>query len=348
MPLKVVWRDGFAHLHGTIAGQRIRESARTRDEKIAEHVRAEREARLTKASIYGADNEATFADACVLYLKEGKRRRYTVPLIKAFGHRRLATIKPGELRAFATKIYPEAKNSTRNTCVLKPARAIMNFASEHGLCAPMRVKGFYEAAVERPAADRAWIDAFMAAATDRRLRVLCLFMWVTGERIGACMKLEPKHFDLDNKRGVGPPGKNGDPAIYYLTDELVREMRLLPPRRINYGRGPERIFGWADKQGPDKPWRATCARAGIPRLTPHEAGRHGFGTETVVRQGVDVVTAAKLGRWKDPTILLRRYAHAKGLGVTAEAVFGTDKTPFKSTPETRVDFNGTQRIGKQR
>jgi integrase len=166
----------------------------------------------------------------------------------------------------ALKLYPEKQyaNSTRNTCVLKPARAVINFAHQHGLCPPMQLKGFYEAPVDRPAGDRAWVDAFMAATADQYLRVLCLLMWVTGARIGGCIKLDPHHLDLDAKRGVGPPAKNGDPPVYCLTDELVRELRLLKPRRTHYGCGREMVFGWAHRQGPDQLWRKTCERAAAP------------------------------------------------------------------------------------
>lgn len=348
MPLTVVWRNGVAQLYGTVAGRRVRRSAKTRDPEIAEIKRAETEARLIKASIYGADKEATFADACVLYQREGKRRRYLEPLIRHIGRQRLATITPGALNSLALKLYPDGKytNSTRNTCVLKPARAVINFAHQHGLCHPMKVKGFYEAKVERPAGDRVWVDAFMAASVDRRLRVLCLFMFVTGARIGECIVLEPDHLDLDAKIGVGPPAKNGDPRTYYLTDELVRELRLLAPAKTHYGRGDVRVFGWAHRQAIQKAWRATCERAGIAYLTPHEAGRHGFGTETVVRQGMDIVTAAKLGGWRDPTVLVRRYAHSKGLGKTAEATFGTNKTPFNGKPLTHGSGKAHKSIDK--
>jgi integrase len=335
MPLHLVWRNGIAYLHGTVAGQRVRRSTKTRNCEIAEHIRVETEARLTKASLYGPENEATFADASLLYLEAGKSKRYVAPLIKAFGKRRLATIKPGEVKMLATKLYPGAKAATLNRSVLKPVRAIVNFANQHGLCPPMRVKGYYEPLVERPAADRAWIDQFRTHASDQRLRVLCLFMYVTAARLGESMNLEPAHLELDKKRAVGPPTKNGDPGIYYLTDELVAELRLLQPRRIHYGRGPLRVFGWAGKQGPMKAWRKTCKRAGIPYLSPHEAGRHGFGTETIVRQRLDVVTAAKLGRWRDPTLLLRRYAHARELRETAEIVFGRTSTADTKATQRR-------------
>jgi hypothetical protein len=42
----------------------------------------------------------------------------------------------------------------------------------------------------------------------------------------------------------------------------------------------------------------------------------------IVRNGVDVKTAADLGGWKDPSILLKRYAHSENLADVAERVFG--------------------------
>jgi integrase len=336
MSLEIKWRAGIAQIHGTVAGQRVRESARTRDPDSAERARAEREARLLKAALYGAENEATFADAALLYLAEehNKPRRYIRRIVAELGKRRLATIKPGDLKDLAKKLYPNAKNATLNRSVIKPARAIINFAHERGLCHPIMVKGFYEALVERPAGDWDWIDQFRASATDPRVSVLALFMFVTAARISECLALEPKHMDLQAKTATLPTSKNGDPRVYYLTDELVEELRKLPPRATHYGRGPLKVFGWAGHQGPDKAWRATCARAGIPYLSPHEAGRHGFGTETVVRKGIDVVTAARLGGWKDPTVLVRRYVHARELGAKAEAILGREKTASNGTPLT--------------
>lgn len=329
MPLKVVWRNGFAHIHGTVAGERVRESAHTCDPENAERVRVETEARLVRAALYGAENEATFADACALYLEEGGSNRYVTPILKALGKRRLATIKPGDIKSLARKIYPDVKNSTLNRCVVKPARAIINFGADRGLCMSMQVKGFKEAKVLRSASDRAWIDAFMAHAVNPYIRVVALFDWVTAARIGEACRLEPHHFDLDAKIATLQVTKTGDPRVYYLTDELVRELRLLPPRRTHFGRGPLKVFGYADKHGVYEPWKETCRRAGIKYLPPHQAGRHGFGTERIVRQQKDPVTTAALGGWSDPRVLLKTYAHAENLGEEAEASFGTRVTHAK-------------------
>lgn len=55
---------------------------------------------------------------------------------------------------------------------------------------------------------------------------------------------------------------------------------------------------------------------------PYEGGRHSFATEAVTRQERNVVSAAAVGNWKDPSVLLRNYAHPERLDDFAEDVFG--------------------------
>src|SRR6476620_4616060 len=114
------------HIYGTVADQRVRESTRTSDREIAERFRVETEARLLRADLYGPESEATFADAAIVYLEGGGRKRYLEPLIRNLGRKKLADITPGALKALALNMYPEDRytNSTRNSCVLKPARAV--------------------------------------------------------------------------------------------------------------------------------------------------------------------------------------------------------------------------------
>src|SRR5258705_2182163 len=203
MPLEVKWRNGVAQLHGTIDGRRVRRSTKTRDPQVAEIKRIETEARLTKASIYGAETETTFADACLLYLRskpeDWSGKKYVTPILDHFKTQRIATIKPGHVRKLAADLYPEAKASTRNRCVLKPARAIINFAADARYCQPLWVKGFKEAKVYRDAADRWWIDQFREHAVNPYIKAMALFMWVTAARIGECVIMRPEHLQLDQK-----------------------------------------------------------------------------------------------------------------------------------------------------
>jgi integrase len=184
----------------------------------------------------------------------------------------------------------------------------------------IRVKKFSEAKVIRRAVDRNWIDQFRAWASVR-LGELALFMFTTGARVGEAMALEPPHLDLDNKAAILPTSKTGDPRVFYLTDEMVAVLRALP-RATHFGRGRLKVLGWSSRSGPKVPWRKVCERAQIPYRMMHEAGRHSFATEALIRRGIDPVTTARLGGWRNPTLLMRTYAHAEDLGAIAEKVFG--------------------------
>jgi integrase len=325
MPLKIIDRDGVWHLTGTVSGRRLRQSTGTRDRALAEDIRIATEARLARERHYGPAHETTWAEACVLYVDAGKSRKYLSRILPEIGRRSIASLKPGDIRAMAQRLYPTQAPGTRNRCAIVPAVAVINHAADCGLCPPIKVRRFAEPRVLRAASDRAWIDAFRAEAAPH-LGTMALFSFVTGARAGDCIGLRPRDLDLDAKRATAPRTKNGDPRVFYLTDELVRALRLLPARRIQHGRGDERVFGFASHRSFYAAWDAAIARAGIARLTFHEAGRHGFGTEMVVRQRQDVVTTARLGHWKDPRVLLERYAHAADLGAVAERIFGTKLT----------------------
>ena len=86
-------------------------------------------------------------------------------------------------------------------------------------------------------------------------------------------------------------GRRGPEFKYrtaFLTPAMVAEI-------ANLARHPVKMFGYAGRGTPAKMWDKFMARAGLPTLTRHEAGCHGFFTETVVRQGMDLITACDLG-----------------------------------------------------
>jgi integrase len=85
-----------------------------------------------------------------------------------------------------------------------------------------------------------------------------------------------------------------------------------------------RVFGYGSSTGYNTRWKTICKRTGIQYLSAHPAGRHGFFTELVVRQGVDPVTAAKAGRWSDPNLPMRIYAHAETDEADVRARFRTN------------------------
>lgn len=327
MPLKLKWRDGVAYIHGTIKGKRIRRSLGTRDPQIADVLKAQEEARLWRAATYGIEHEATFAEACVHYLKaQAPKANYLAPIIRRIGKQRLASITPGHIRVLAKELYPRAKPQTRNRQVLGPVCAVINFAHELGLCHPIRIKRFapFDEKVKR-AVNREWIDQFRAHASPH-MAAYALFLHTTAARPTEALLLRPKDLDLENQTGwSSTPTKNGARRQFWLTQEMTNELRNLPPRKIRSGQyeGELRIFGWHDKSGVARLWRATCEKAGLDYVTPYEAGRHSFATEAITRQGRNVVMVAKIGNWKNTTTLLKNYAHPEDMQTFVEEVYGS-------------------------
>ena len=323
--LKVTWRKGIAYLSGTIDGRRIRKSLSTRDEEIAKSARAQEEARLQKAAIYGTDHEATFADACILYLEEGGERRYMTQLITNLGRKRLRDIHPGTFKALAQKLYPGLKPQTLNRYILKPGQAVINTAHQHGLCGPMSIKKFRELPIKKKkAVDKNWLVEFRAHAINPRIRCAALFMFVTGSRPSELIPLTKDHFDLNTRAGISEITKNGEYRAYYLTEQLANELSALEPRKIGWGQfaGERRIFGYADTKGIRQAWIATCKAASIEYIPPGQCGRHSFATEAITKHKIDPKTVGEIGNWKDCQILLKHYVHPEGLHDTVEATFG--------------------------
>jgi hypothetical protein len=66
-------------------------------------------------------------------------------------------------------------------------------------------------------------------------------------------------------------------------------------------------------------WQLITESASLPRLYPrgserlpfHAAGRHGFGQEMNVRQGIDEKAAGEFGGWSDTSLMRRTYTHAE-------------------------------------
>lgn len=71
----------------------------------------------------------------------------------------------------------------------------------------------------------------------------------------------------------------------------------------------QRVFGYHSSTSYNNRWKTICKKAGIPYLSAHAAGRHGYYTELVVRQDVNPLKAAKAGRWADASLPMRVYAH---------------------------------------
>ncbi|MGA7329723.1 MAG: hypothetical protein WBX25_35895 [Rhodomicrobium sp.] len=314
-------KTGFLYVHGTIAGQRIRRSLKTRDREYAEHAKAAIESRELRKSLYGAERETTFAEAAYLYMNDGGEKRYLAPIIKKLGpQKKLGELSGAYVRKIANEIYPDVKPQTRNRYVIKPVSAVLHFAHDAKLAPLIKIKGF-KSSTSKPiqAAPQEWVASFVRACDEQGwpyIGTYALFLHVNAARPKEAIVLGPEHIDLDRKVGVSEPTKvNGEYRYFRLTDELVMRFRIYPPKALQWGKnaGELRLFGYADTKGPRPIWKLICEKAGLPYFSPYPAGRKSFASTLISRRREDLKATAKLGNWKDIRVLLDHYVVPEGM-----------------------------------
>lgn len=307
-----VWWYSF-----TVKGQRFRQSSRTSDEELARDIAAKHEWRERHAAVHGVGSVLTFGEAMALYERHTNDARFLLPLLDLWENVKVADLTPDIIRSGARKIYPKASPATWNRQVITPARAIINYAADSGYCSHIRVKRFPEAKGKRKAADSHWLRKFREACQQPRMAALARFMFETGARIGECCRLRWEDVNLQEGTATFPKTKNGEGHTAFLSPGMVAEL-------ANLEKLPK-VFGYASRHTVTKEWARTIERAGIEKRTRHEAGRHSFATEMIVRHGVDIPTVAKLGNWKSHRLLSENYAHPERERETVLKVFGGKK-----------------------
>ena len=340
-------RDGKGTWYavGTVAGERIRQSLKTRDRKVAEELKAQLEARIWKRHTYGEEAVRLFEEAATSYMQQGGERRYLPPLLKHFKGRTIGTIKPAEIRAAALKLYPMAGPATRNRQAIIPARAVINHAHDLGWCGPIKVKMFDVPKSNRHTpVDRAWIDKFLAQADADNLPHLAacvLFMNQTAARVSEAISLRGEHVDLGQRIAVLAKTKTDEWSVRHLTAELV--VRLA---RLGLADG-DRVFSYTDRSAVNRRIKDVCKRARIAPRSTHSAGRHSFGTNAMAVEAPDIKAAMDAGGWKSAKLFLETYVHSRAAGRSLADKFDKQNGAIGTVltqPEKRKGY----RFGKKR
>lgn len=334
MPLEIYqrgptwWVRGRVELNGRAVSGYYRQSTGASDQAGAKDwCRAEEERAIRRHLLGDEAPGLTFAEAVMIYPANAKTARMLLPVVAEIGETMLSEITPRLLRDLGPKLKPNAGTDTWWREIVSPARAVINNAHELGKCPPIKVKPYSQAQrvkqdeergkqtrVPRVPGSREWLEKFRAHA-DPYNRAMAAFMFETAARIGQAVALRPQDRDLQNSR-VRLKAQKGHPEQWItISRAMMVELANLPPRApIDSKTGrvlPKRVFGYATSSGYRGAWKTICKAAGIPYLSAHAAGRHGFYTELRVRQGVDPITAAHAGRWSDPSLPDRIYAHAE-------------------------------------
>jgi integrase len=317
MPLKLYTRGKIWHYRGTVAGRRLRGSCKTADKAVAARQIAEIEVRTWKCNFDGPEAVLTFAQAATLYRKAGKSTVNLALVEDYFRDTLVRDIKPGTIKQMAIELFPAYSGASKNRVAIVPAQAIINHAAELELCQKIRVKRFDEETKVKIPATMEWVRAFMAASAPH-LGAYALFMFLTGCRPGEAVNVQWDDVDLSAQTALLRETKGGTERLAHLPAMLVATLANLPRVR---GRGVFVYQRYGDFQ---HAWDDAIERAGIKRLTPH-CCRHGFATE-LLRRGVDVLTVAWLGGWKDAGQVLRTYGHANKNRKLTDLITGTPVT----------------------
>lgn len=334
MPLEATKdpKTGIYYAKGTVNGKRIRQSLKTRDKAIARELTRRLEAEQWQAG--DVKEVVTFEAAALAYMQADGETRFMAPLIVYFQGRAIDEIQPGEIQDAARSLYPGRKPATWNRNAITPAQAVINFAADRGWCPPLRVTRFKTEKVERKAATEEWLRAFLEHAPDN-IAALALFMFTTGARITEALNVT--RADISGRQ-VSMTTKTG-PRVALLTREMRLVIESLPDE------GP--LFGYTSRSSIYNHWYGICDKAGIERLPPHQAGRHAFATEMIVRKGVDAKTTATLGGWKSPRLLMENYTHPEKLMEVIDDAFGAPKPKLKGSAKVAVDGKPVAKSGKK-
>jgi integrase len=311
MPLKLLRRPGSDtwYIHGTVAGQRIRQAAGTADRRIAEEARAQLEARLHRAAVFGPKAVVTFAEAVDSYTEVNPPSpldaRHLLKLVDFMGPKRLADINQALLdQAIRAILRPNPAAATKLRNVIGPARAVLTHAARRGWCdlpaleTPRGSSGVKRTRWLTPAEFRA-----LHAAASPHLRPLLVFLVGTGARMGEALLLDWREVNLtigrvtlheDNTKAGRARELDIPPAVVVALANLAhREGRVFrPPPRTRGKVVVEERDAYADTGGLHggqigTAFSSACRRAGF-------AGTERIATRTVRRP----LASGEVSEWR--------------------------------------------------
>ncbi|MBU2866620.1 site-specific integrase [Pacificibacter marinus] len=336
---EIYWAKGWIEYNSRPIAGPYRRSTRASTESGAwDWIAAETEAQINR-HLFGESHARTFNDAILSYPVTQKTARQLIPIAEEIGKMPLGTITGALLLSLGPKLKPNAGTDTWWREVVTPARAVINY-SHHKHGTPMikvlryKTKERHDqdrrrgkvGRIKRQPSDREWVEAFCRHADPYNAAML-RFMFETAARIDQAISLVPDDLDPHEPKVKLKAQKGHDQCQVTVSPEMMEELRALTPKRPRNRQTGQffeaRVFGYKTSTGYACRWRTICKQAKIPFLSAHAAGRHGYYTELVVRQGVDPVTAAKAGRWSDVALPLRIYAHDEDSEASVRAHFRT-------------------------
>jgi integrase len=303
MSLKLYPRpSGIFHIRGTVQGQPVDQSSRTRIRAEAEAIRANLEADLFQRQVYGDKAVATFAEAAIGYMKAGGCREHLKPLIARLGNRRLSEINQMTLDDIASE--RDVKASTLIRQVYTPALAVLNFGARQNLCGPPSIRKPKIMVGRTDFLTPAQVDAWTCALPPY-LSQLITFLAGTGCRITEALTLDWSNISPECERAVFWQTKSN----YSRGADLCQRVRdSLPARGEGVVFRNSRGQPWHSYDAINLMLRKTSQKS--PSLVPVHCHlfRHTWATWAYACTR-DLTFVMGQGGWRS-LALLGRYTHA--------------------------------------
>lgn len=277
-------------------------------------------ARRASRRVPGAGETVAFARAAEFYKAAKHPSKADAKLVDKvaewFGEKDCREITHADLVAAAHALKPRGKDTTKNRKVMKPAAAVLHYASEQKWCEYQRIKTFRESRISNrePASDGTMrLLLANAEAPPRRHKngrkrdynvhhkeILLVMLYETGLRISDLLTVQWEKIDLQKGRVEVRISKTDQKASLPLSDAIVAMLANLP---VQHGR----LFPWSNRSGVYKWLKPLRERLGVA-YTPHMS-RHALATAAGEAMIPDK-KAAELGAWSDPRSL-HRYQHVR-------------------------------------
>lgn len=205
--------------------------------------------------------------------------------------------------------------------MITPMRAIVNHAADAKRMQKISVTRFKEERKARPAGNKEWLAAFSKAAKKLDMpetAAIARFLFETAARVSEACRLTWDEVNLQEGWAYLSKTKT-QPRKVFLTRAMVIDLANI--RSLH----PTLVFAAANRSTVKKRVDKVITKAGLPRLTSHEFGRHGFATEMIVRNDVDIATTADHGGWKSRRLLMDTYVEGDADREVIDRVFGRDR-----------------------
>lgn len=282
-------------------------------------------ARIKIGNLRGYDAELKLVEAIISYEAAGKPSRFLDKIAKEWGHLKVRTMKPAWVRAHAKDLYPNGLPSTLNRQVITPVQAVINHAYQAEDGRQIKIEKFPVDPKKKSAVDAEWHEKFAEHALSFGMAAMARFMYETAARISEACRVQPEDVDLA-ARTVTLTKTKTKPRLARISQPMADMLAELmsKPRIMNRmdSKSVNGVFGYSSRHAVYNGWKTACNRAGISYSPPHSSGRVSFATELVVRKGIDPVTAAKLGGWASPKVMMDTYAKAGEAHDIIDSVFG--------------------------